>query len=231
MPRSNSLHGNVVPLSIPLRHQRPLAQLHELTSTEPAALINTLNGVAAFASFAAIRRELESLWPVITSDEVQAILMTLVSLASQLSQWDPDELGRLVSESEQIQIEDTDRERFGHLLTEVLQLDTLQVTAKAAAVSTRQEHVFQDASIMTDIRPVFGDDPTEEPAGAVLLHTLSLDHFTEGHTHTFNVALDADDLARLKAVVDRAEAKARSVARIVAAAGLSLFELGGDDAT
>jgi hypothetical protein len=48
-----------------------------------------------------------------------------------------------------------------------------------------------------------------KPYGAVVIHTLKLSYHEEGDHKDFLVALDDDDIKALRAVLDRAEAKAR----------------------
>jgi hypothetical protein len=213
-----------VPLRIPPIHRGPLRQFFELSSEGADAIIDQLGALPAFTATPELRRTVSEVWPRLSPAEAEAITLALISLAQQRSNWELDELARLVSESPDLEIPNERREQFGAVLQRLIELEVLATTAKALAVLTRHEHVFQDARIMTDIRPVFRDDPSERPTGAVIIHTLSLEHYTDGETRTFNVAMDAGDLAKLGAAIERATAKGGALVDVIESCGLALFE-------
>jgi hypothetical protein len=213
-----------VPLSIPRQHRAPLKRLYELTADDPRPLIELLESLPEFTPTPELRSRIEELWPRLTPREARDVVLALVSLAAQRDRWQADELGRRVSESPDLSIPDNGRERFGALISQLVEIKVLATTAKALAVMMRQEHVYRDARIMTDVRPIFGDDPAIRPSGAVILHTLSLEHYTSGRRETLNVSMEAGDLRALKSAVDRATRKAKSLTDVVESSGLSLFE-------
>ena len=82
----------------------------------------------------------------------------------------------------------------------------LRLTSKALEVLTEEEHVFYSARIITDIRPIFSEDATTITA-SVVVHNLRI-HFGKDSAHkNFYVALDTSDIAKLRDVLDRADAK------------------------
>lgn len=93
-------------------------------------------------------------------------------------------------------------------LRELFDVKTLAISAKAFTIFLDQERTLYAAKILTDIRYAFQPDPTAVPYGAVILHTLKLSYHHEGDHKEILVGLDDDDLKTLRAVVDRAEAKA-----------------------
>lgn len=96
-------------------------------------------------------------------------------------------------------------EPFKKFISELLNLKgAIEVTSKALSILLANERNFTGAHIFTDVRPVFKEDPSDAPAGMVIVHTLGL-HYMEGNTRKdFFVALDSHDLKRLKEVVERA---------------------------
>jgi hypothetical protein len=86
--------------------------------------------------------------------------------------------------------------------------DTISVTAKAMDVMTEHAHVFCNARILSDIRPVFSST-AESAAAAVVIHTLQIGYHDggTGPHKEFYVALDSADVGKLKEVILRAEKK------------------------
>jgi hypothetical protein len=85
---------------------------------------------------------------------------------------------------------------------------TIAVTAKAMDVMTEHAHVFCNARILSDIRPVFAESADSASAAGVI-HNLQIG-FHEGGTgphKEFYVALDTGDLRKLKELIVRAEKK------------------------
>lgn len=73
------------------------------------------------------------------------------------------------------------------------------------------DRVFRDARILTDIRPVFGMDPTAGPLAGIVIHTLRIDYHEAGDHPSFHVALDTGDLRRPWELVERAIKKEASL--------------------
>ena len=96
--------------------------------------------------------------------------------------------------------------------------------SKASRLQREGERLYCEAMILSDIRPVFGDDITSGPGSAVLTHTLKVSyHGDEGHRDFF-VVLDGEDLKALGEVVDRAQAKDESLRKVLR--GTNIPDLG-----
>jgi len=212
-------------LRIPPPHREPLKRLYQLVETDAEALIALLGDLPAFLSTPELASEIATLWPALDDDELRELTLALLSISTQSLRWSAEKIGLLISESKDLDIPDEGREPFGAVLARVVETPVLQTSAKAVSVLNQQERLFETARIMSDIRPIFGDDPSERPAGAVVVHTLSIEHHIDGRKGTFNVAMDRNDLVELEAAVDRAIKKGGTLSSVVEAAGLALFEL------
>jgi hypothetical protein len=106
-------------------------------------------------------------------------------------------------------------------LEKLLSIDTFKTISKAARLQRDGERLYCEAKILSDIRPVFGADPTVRPAGAVLTHTFKV-AYHEGRDHReFHIVLDSDDLRALSDVVRRAQAKDKTLRDLLKSAKLS----------
>lgn len=95
-------------------------------------------------------------------------------------------------------------------LEKLLTARPLQDSAKALVLLHEQPQVFQDCRIITDLRPLFGDNDTELRAFTVT-HQLRIGYDTPSESSDFYVALEADDLRRLRSAIDRALSKQTSL--------------------
>jgi hypothetical protein len=108
------------------------------------------------------------------------------------------------------------RERFKRLLN----ITTLNTLSKAIRLQRDGERLYCDAKILSDIRPVFGDDVSQGPISVVITHTLKLGYH-EGDDHKeFFIVLDAQDLINLSEVIERAHEKAETLDALLEKTGL-----------
>lgn len=92
-------------------------------------------------------------------------------------------------------------------ISEILTLDnSLGITAKALGVMTEHEHVYCRARVLTDMRPIFGED-ISKPDAFVTTHTLRIGfHDNKEHKDIF-IAMDRNDVKELIDMLKRAEQK------------------------
>jgi hypothetical protein len=110
-----------------------------------------------------------------------------------------------------------DESKFRDRLLRILSIDALNVAAKAVLLQNEHEHDFCSARILTDARPVYGEDPVAPPAAMIVTHTLKLTYHqgAGGRLHEIYLAFGSRDLQELRDVLDRAEAKAKSLRDIL----------------
>jgi hypothetical protein len=100
-------------------------------------------------------------------------------------------------------------------LGELLTSAPVQQAAKALDLRNAYERILLTSRIVSDIRPVFDDDDIKESVTAAMVnHTLQLKYSGSAHDQQdLHIAVDIDDLKRLREQIDRAlkkEAAARS---------------------
>lgn len=111
------------------------------------------------------------------------------------------------SDTEELKLSGKNRDHFRSRLSELLDLKSVGVGTKALEVLFENERSFHSARIVTDLRPIFGADPEEPPAGAVVVHMLKITYFERGRLRDFFVALDTTDVGTLRGILDRASLK------------------------
>ena len=119
--------------------------------------------------------------------------------------------GLLTPESRQLLVE---------RLISLLNLDVFRLGAKANDLLFEYEHALLKAKIITDIRPVFGDDVTSSPLGAVIVHNLKIEYQADGERKEFFVAIDTRDTQLLIDLLVRAQSKADNLKALLAVANV-----------
>jgi hypothetical protein len=124
------------------------------------------------------------------------------------------------SDSEKLNLPEGDRERFKQRLIKLLDIDSVRVASKANVLLHEYERVVCNARVMTDIRPVFGVSPDAPPKAALIVHTLKINYHDAEGLKEFYVAMDSDEMDQLMYVLDRADAKSKSLRAVLDAAKL-----------
>ena len=104
---------------------------------------------------------------------------------------------------------------FKSRLTRLLGLESLGVVAtKARELETDIERGLCSAKILTDLRPIFGSEPSVGPTAMMIVHTLKLSYhdMANGEHREIFIGIDNEDIVKLKQVVQRAESKAKGLA-------------------
>ncbi|MCY3014860.1 MAG: hypothetical protein NT171_09230 [Planctomycetota bacterium] len=89
---------------------------------------------------------------------------------------------------------------------EMLSEQKVVVLSKAVELSYDYANLLRSARIVTDIRPVFGDDASAI-AGVVISYTLRLAYDSADGQHSLSLALDSNDLKQMISQCERAAAK------------------------
>ncbi len=108
------------------------------------------------------------------------------------------------------------QDRFRRLLN----IDTLNSISKAISLQRDGEHLYCNAKIVSDIRPVFGTDVSSLPVAATIVHTLKLGYHERGEHKEFFILLDEAGLVKLQEVIERAQDKSEALNELLKQAKL-----------
>jgi hypothetical protein len=113
---------------------------------------------------------------------------------------------------------------FKDRLTKLLTIARLGIAAKASSLKLEFERRYCDTRIVTDARPIYGDDPTAPPKAVMITHTLRVAyHDNTRETHEIYFNLDDEALIELRERIDRAEAKSKSLKTMFESANVQVF--------
>src|SRR6266851_7948328 len=93
-----------------------------------------------------------------------------------------DDFAARVASNEALKMSSEARSTLRSRLANLLEVRSLQITAKAISLGYERDNTFIDARIVSDVRPVFTDVVTEGPAAAGIVHHLRIHHF-DGTRH------------------------------------------------
>ncbi len=115
--------------------------------------------------------------------------------------------------------------QFQERLTQLLSVSAVELIAKANDVLTEHAQTFSKSRIVSEIRPVYGENIDNSPSAAVIAHMLTITYFQDGKRHEFVVALDTKDIQQLMETLKRAEAKTESLKSIIASTSMAYVEV------
>jgi hypothetical protein len=212
-----------VTVQVPSPFVRGLIALEQLSARDAERLVGKISALPRFSPVPAVTDVMQT----VIKDPGDARILTraVTSLVMQFPDWPVERMAAVVSQSVSLDLTKARREKLARRLGYILETDAIATTGRADDVASDHEHVFRGVRILTDVRPVFGQDVAYQPEAAVIVDTLRIDHSTDGETRSFYVALDHHDLEKLKQVVDRALAKTDSLRQFLASAGLAYYEL------
>jgi hypothetical protein len=217
-------------LPFPLGYYRPhLKAILGLPNDDRVKLVGAFQDTPLVSSVAMLTAEV-SRRAEMPASTLEPVVRALTALAIPHARGSVDDARSFARELIQAAGEDRQlREAFGSVLNDttaeqigaILACElSVRATAKALDISGQSERVVSESRIISDIRPVFGDQ-IAEPLHAVILHTLRLECIGEfQHQHFL---LSSQALRELKDVVERALTKEAALIRgLESAEGLRL---------
>lgn len=95
---------------------------------------------------------------------------------------------------------------------------------KSTFLSRQRENILRECNVYTDIRPIFNDDGAKM-LGSMILHNLKIAYVDRNSRFAeIYLALDDEDLAKLKANIIRAEEKEKSIKKKLKSVDLPLLD-------
>jgi len=214
-------------LSVPEPYREGIQMLASIGDVEMRELTAALHDEPP-----SIRREtfvsgLASRVKDIQPTDIDNIVVALVGLNRSLAalELSVGDFAEGISKSDDMDIPIEKRGRLSIRLRALLDSASLTIISKAIDVLTDNERGFHDTRVMTDVRPIFGQDPLARPLAAIILHRLKITYHTDNGLENFFVTLDELDLKMLRRALDRAEAKATTLEASVEEAHIPRLKL------
>lgn len=214
-------------LRVPPAHKSALQWFCDLDDSRADALLNTLDGIGEFLSIGEVQSQFAS--AADTEDHAKPLVRAGLSLATQTKYhgWSTDRVAEGLATSPDLDVDADDIPRLTRRLARLVEAKAIATTARAADLQGDHERLFHDARVLSDIRPVFDLDLTGPPTGAVVNQELKIEYFEGDALKQIFIALDRQDLDRLKELVDRAIIKTDAIQALLRQAGMTYFDAEG----
>lgn len=218
-------------LGIPPRLRGALNLVARLSDADLDALAEALNALPAFPERSDIAASIRTVISAEEEGDNGRVVAALLNLAVQRRRWDADELARLVASAPGLDVPDERRDSFERFISRVVQAEALVSAARGLDIVFDREHIAAETRVLTDIRPVFGDDVEPQLLGATVINTLSIDYHTPTGPQKLQLAVDERDLKRLQEAIDRALKKSVSLRELLAASDTQYVNYADEDDT
>jgi hypothetical protein len=86
---------------------------------------------------------------------------------------------------------------------------------KATSLVQESQNIFSDVRIISDIRPIFGEDVHNQPVGAFVIHNLRISYVSNERRQEIYFALDSQDIEIMIKELTRAKDKTEQLAQFV----------------
>jgi len=96
---------------------------------------------------------------------------------------------------------------------------------KALLIASEASKIYAESQIITDFRPVFGEQVDKEFIGGVVFHKLKLTFIESGDKREAFITLDSNDLTNLKNQIIRAEKKDKAIKNNLSGKNIDIFEI------
>jgi hypothetical protein len=209
-------------LTIPPTHRPGIDALLSLPPGDVDQLVEVLSALSDAASPRAVAAHVAAHMPSMSSSIAESIVGALYSLYAVQNSMESAsaELAEEVTAAAertplQKTVERAGREHAVQTLSKLLGISRMAEKTKALDLLSEFDRNFHSARILTDIRPVFGDDPAKPPQEAYITHTLKITYHENRDTKNSFYALDSDDLRELGEAIERAEVKERSLRKFL----------------
>jgi hypothetical protein len=221
--------SQVPEIRIPPRYIDSLRALRDLPEESAERLFSALQLETPVATHSKLLTSLADKLPELDRDKASSLLDALLSLNTfrTFHSYSTDDVAEAVSVADGLREDDVDNAHFARRLANVLATASVALTANALDVGSADERIYHSCRIVTDVRPIFEDDPSKPPVSAVVVHSLQVAYHKDNRIESFYVALDDTDLTKLKEVVDRASSKAASLRAFLDSAGLTAIDTEG----
>ncbi len=136
------------------------------------------------------------------------------------------ELRAAMEASGKNELSHTNWAEFEASISEALSEETaLAVSSKALDVMQDHSKIYCYGRVLTDLRPIFKADLSQEPSAFVTVHTLKVAYHEAGEHKEFFVALDRSDVTQLADLLARALKKEDALKALTQDKGLRILEV------
>ena len=219
-------------IRIPERYQSGIAKLISLPNNTVEELLSILNEMPNSLNLDSIKAHAARLISNISGTDLEEIFTALDSLFSIKNQFgitiqefvDQIMKGMPETGNRALQLDEKEKEQFKERLIRFMSGKLFSLIVKSREVLYEQERTFRLAQVLSNVHPVFGDNPDNTISAAIIGHTLKIHYMQNNEHQEFFVTLDTDDLSFLISTLIEAQEKAELLKSMLAAANVPYID-------
>ncbi len=205
-------------LQIPKELMDGFSILIKLSTNERESLISKIGDSSLASSFTNISDNIVR-GKIVSKKQANEIMKVVVSLYGLKERAEKNihelvnDICDLLKEDKEFKKEKIEWNEFKKYLERLLQLnDSIGKISKSHNLRTSFEKILTHSDIFTDVRPVFKDSPNNSIDSALITYSLMIHyHVTEDEHNEIYLALDNDDLDKLKKQIEEAQRQANII--------------------
>ncbi len=221
-----------MPWQIPKYDLLAILKISHLSNQSVEELSNTLASAPMKQDIEDMTDSISSNISSISYDELSHIMSTLETLYNireatgvELSVFIDDIIeGIEYSDYEDIDFQEIEYDSLKRKLEILLSIRILKLISKSRMIQRDGERLYCESKILSDIRPIFDDDPSVMPSLAVITHTLKITYHLGRERKDFHVILNSEELEMLHEVIIRAKIKEKTLQELMKHAKLENFD-------
>jgi hypothetical protein len=213
-------------LTVPPRHYAGIAAIRALPEEQFEQILNLLKGSPVSATASEMAELVSQQISGLDLDTLKTLLETVLSLYVVRVQAEVDvdtfvqdlRVGLNETGDPKLAVVPEQAELFTQRFGKLFRIERIEVTSKAIGLKHDYENTFCDAKVITDIRPVFGNSTEDPPIMTVITHSLKIEYHHSSRHKQMYIAIDSGDIDTLIEVLERARAKAKTLAVVMSKA-------------
>ncbi len=221
------------PLGMPPIFRQTLSYVERLSDDEFSALMAVVEDLAPSLPTEKVLDRLGQVLRPGPGGSLTSLLEFAISTRRLTSRFQASvaTIAAAVTEGYQASLQEPDtthEEELRDRVTSLLNSRFISLRTKSITLSAEADLRLEDASSITDIRPVFpSDGRTDEVSGFVVIHTLKLD-VTGSRENPLYITLDRDALVTLRDTIERAFEKDTQVSKLLSDFGAADLSIRSD---
>lgn len=218
---------------IPDNDKSSLRKIISLNEEDAVKLIQIFNEAPVILNVRAFNQNILSKIDFLDDKDAKNLVNTIGSLYQVRLDLDlsidefVDEIVEVMNESgdDFRELLDNDIEKFRERFSKLLNVNALSLRTKTASLIVDHQIVYKSAKIISDIRPVFGDDIEQSPVGASLVHNLKVEYVENDELKYIHFALDDKDIGSLITLFKRTQSKSETLKMFIKSSGLENYDV------
>ncbi len=124
-------------------------------------------------------------------------------------------------------VTDNNRETVKAKLTKLLSANAFAIISKVEDLGSEGQRILYGSRVLTDLRPVFREAPSDAPVGLIVVHTIKLEYHTFDYKHEdIYIVASESELRDMQDAITRALKKSETLQATFRDTGIAFLDSG-----